>query len=518
MLECSLISAEAGASLRDDPQTDHDRPSRPRPVKAQRRPPAATALLTLLFALFAAGGVFFGCIFVTTLADLLAEDGAAPSLPLPVKPSGGPLATAIAQLPSAQPTAPPDPFAGIPVWQSRDRVTFLLLGLDMREDERNVPTRSDTMIILTVDPVHKRAGMLSIPRDLWVPILGHGENKINTAHFFGEMDRPGDGPLLARKTVEYNFGVRINYYARVDFHGFERLVDAVGGVTLDVERPIKDDEYPSEDYGIRRVFIPTGLQHLDGTQALRYARSRHGDNDFARSHRQQAVLLAARNQVLQPSILPRVPQMIGILRSAVQTDVPITDVLPLFNMARGIKSKDIVSRSIDSTMTIDVNGDGTVLVPDRKKIAKVIEEIFGDPPPTESAATTSTPIPAAPTRAPVPTATPTRVPPPTATPTRTPTPASVGSVRVLNGTHKEGLAAAVAERLRARGFEVRAIGNASRQDHVNTVVMDHTAGRSPAALAIVEALSLPRSAVQAAQPAEGGADVTVVLGQDVAQR
>ena len=422
---------------------------------------------------------------------------------LVAKPSPG------AERPDATPTAPstatplPDPFAEVPVWQSPDRVTILLLGLDMGDDDPRLPTRSDTMILVTVDPVHKRAGMLSIPRDLWVPIPGHGENKINTAHFFGEVDKAGGGPALAVKTVEYNFGVRVNYYARVDFHGFEELIDAIGGVTLDVERPIRDDDYPiaSEKSGrTRRIYIPTGLQHMDGAQALRYARSRHADNDFGRNHRQQAVLLAARTQILQPSILPRVPQMIGILRSALQTDVPLTDVLPLFNMARGIQSKDIVSRTIDSSMVIDVNGDGTVLVPDRKKIRKLVEEIFSDAPPSA----TATPPPTA-----------TSVPTPTRIPSLTPTPTKTVpiAVRVYNGTLRDHLAADTAEMLRVRGYDIRDVGQASRSDYAQTVILDHT-GRPHVAAAIAQMLDVPSTAIRRAQAAEDGSDVTIILGQD----
>jgi LCP family protein required for cell wall assembly len=502
------------------------RSRQPQPGRPARRSSAKTALLTFLIATFVAGGVFFGCIFAATLADVLADDPAHPPIPIPnplaagQRPSAPQAAAPTSQPAPGQPTATPDPFAGVPAWQSGDRITILLLGLDMRDDERNQPTRSDTMILLTVDPVHKRAGMLSIPRDLWVPIPGHGENKINTAHFFGEADRTGGGPELAKKTVEYNFGVRVNYYARVDFHGFEQLLDALGGVTLDVERPVKDDEYPTEDYGIQRVYIPTGIQHLTGQEALRYARSRHSDNDFSRNHRQQAVLLAARSQILQPSVLPKVPTMIGILGQALKTDIPITEVLPLFNMARGIQSTDIVSRQIDSTMVIDQNGDGTVLIPDRKKIRQVVEEVFSNSAPAAQAASgpsnppaTQAPRaaePATPTRPPLPTPTPT-TPRSTATPTLAATAASVG---VYNGTTVTGLAASTADKLRARGFTVKQVGNASRNDYGKTLIQDHTRGRSRAAYVIADILGVPSTAIQAAQPTAGGADVTVIIGQD----
>ena len=493
MLECLLTIAEAGARLREDRRTQEE-PGPDHTDKPERHFSVATTVFAFFFALFAAGGIFFGYVFATTILDLLSEGSMGPllpSLPLPHKTGPGPRPTPAG--PGSVGQSEPSPMAE-PVWQGRDRMTILLLGLDTREDERNQPTRSDTMILVTVDPAQKRAGMLSIPRDLWVPIPGHGENKINTAHFFGELDKPGGGPALARRVVEYNLGVRVNYYARVDFRGFEELIDAIGGITVDVERPIKDDEYPAgpaSEGGICRVYIPTGLQHMDGRTALRYARSRHGDNDFARNHRQQTVLLAARTQVLQPSILPRVPQMIGILRDALQTDVPLTDILPIFNMARGIQSKDIVVRSIDYSMTIDYNGDGTVLIPDRRKIQKVVEEVFGDHPPPS---------------------TPTPTPSPTATPTRT----AIGAVRVLNGTLRDGLARATADRLAASGYEIKHVGNAAKTDYAETVVMDHTS-RDGVAARIARLLDVPTTAIRPAQPVEDGSDVTIILGANAPQ-
>ena len=493
--------------------------------KPGRRSRFTTAVATIFLSLFAAGGIFFGCIFASTLADVLGESSPVrqviPSLSFAAKPSAvakAPPATAKPGEPAATPTDA-DPFAGVAPWTSSDRITILLLGLDQRTSDRGMPTRSDTMILVTVDPVTKRAGMLSIPRDLWVPIPGYGENKINTAHFFGEAEKPGNGPALAKKTVEYNFGVHVNYYARVDFKGFEELMNAIGGVTIDVERPIKDDEYPASNEvegGIVRVYIPSGLQHLSGQDALRYARSRHSDNDFNRNRRQQSVLVAARQQVLQPATLPKIPQLLGILYRSLQTDVPITDVLPLFNATRGIEPKDLVSRSIDSTVSIDVNGDGTVFVPDRKKIRVLMEEVFGSAP----AAVAAPPVVAVPTpiRA-APTARPTVVPTsrPTATPTKaaTATPARVatGTVSVYNGTLKTGFAAGVADALRAKGFSIKMVGQARRSDYKATIVQDHTRKGNLAANVAYQ-LGVPSSAVLAAEPSGDGVDVTVILGPD----
>ena len=131
--------------------------------------------------------------------------------------------------PRPQPTGTPNP-ASLPVWSGIERVNILLLGVDEREVEEG-PWRTDTLILLTIDPATRTAGMLSIPRDLWVPIPGYDlEGKINTAHFVGDAQGyPGGGPALAMATLQYNFGIPVQHYVRLNFSGFERLIDLIGG-------------------------------------------------------------------------------------------------------------------------------------------------------------------------------------------------------------------------------------------------------------------------------------------------
>ena len=518
----------------------------PEPQRPTLRARIGAALLAFAFCVFAAGGLASGCLFVNTLADVFSDQPGVAVLPNPVavipsratdvpkpgqptpKPGVAPAPTAAAMM-SRTPTPTPQP-TSFPNWRGNERVTFLLLGLDMREDERGQPTRSDTLILVTVDPATKRAGMLSIPRDLWVPIPGYGSNKINTAHFFGEDEAKGGGPDMVRRTIELNFGVHVHYWAVVDFKSFVDLIDAIDGITVDPPRAIKDDEYPSEDYGINRMYVPVGPQHMDGRTALRYARSRHADNDFGRGQRQQAVLLAARERVLQPAVIAKVPTMLGILQRSLRTNVPLQDVLPLFSLGRAVDTKNITTRAIDYTMVIDVNGDGTILVPDRNKMRWAIEDVFGDsadtpdiPTPTPPARPTSPP---APVRA---TATPTPAPPtvrasPTVrtaasvTPTRTPTLVSGVKVRVLNGTMRDGLAASTAAFLQRQGYRITEVGMAGRTDYAETSILVHSSDKLRAALAIADLLDVPSRAAKAAPPADDGADITVILGQDARQR
>ncbi len=131
-----------------------------------------------------------------------------------------------------------------PHWNGKERVNILVLGVDQRPGESG-PWRTDTMMVLSVDPESKSAGILSIPRDLWVEIPGYGSDRINTAYVYGDLNKvPGGGPALAKKTVQYNLGEPIHYYLRVNFAAFQQVIDLIGGVDIYVEHEIDDPLYP----------------------------------------------------------------------------------------------------------------------------------------------------------------------------------------------------------------------------------------------------------------------------------
>jgi len=227
--------------------------------------------------------------------------------------------------------------------------------------------------------------MLSIPRDLWVRIpdgrtaTGTFEERINVAYAYGERIKyPGGGAALAKRAVELNFGVPVDYTARVDFAGFERAIDALGGITVDVPAAVLDTTYPTEDYGYKYVYFPPGRQRMDGHLALMYARSRHADNDLARTRRQQAVLLAARDAALHVGVLPRLPGLIGTLREAVDTDLPLTELWRLARVMPEIDRGRITTRSFDATMCYSVHtGLGAdILMPRWTAIKLVVDDLF----------------------------------------------------------------------------------------------------------------------------------------------
>jgi LCP family protein required for cell wall assembly len=202
----------------------------------------------------------------------------------------------------------------------RGRVNVLVLGLDRRPGEGDA-VRADTVMMVTADAGAPHVGLLSIPRDLYLFIPGQGENRINTAHVFGELDHPGGGPERTAAAIVQNFGVRVDGWVRVDFAGFVAVIDALGGITLDVPQTLVDEAYPTEDYGTMVVTIPAGVQRMDGETALQYARSRHSSSDFDRAERQQEVVQAMFRRLAQPATWPRLPKLYEVFRGSVETNL-----------------------------------------------------------------------------------------------------------------------------------------------------------------------------------------------------
>jgi LCP family protein required for cell wall assembly len=290
---------------------------------------------------------------------------------------------------NSAPALTPEPtptFAGPPVWDGEGRINLLVMGIDQRGDQGG-HWRTDTMIIMTIDPKAQTVGMISVPRDLWVPIWGYNtENRINTAHYFGSYyGYPGGGPALARDTVAYNLGIPIHHYVRINFTAFETLIDEIGGIDIYVENAINDRSYPDENYGYDPFYLPAGQQHLDGETALKYARSRHGTGDFDRADRQQQVILAARDQVVNLNQLPRLiangPQILNTLGESVQTDLTFDQAAQLARILNDIPRNNYRGAVIDRNYTQPYTTDtgAQVLIPLRDRIAKLYESFFENP-------------------------------------------------------------------------------------------------------------------------------------------
>jgi LCP family protein required for cell wall assembly len=270
-----------------------------------------------------------------------------------------------------------------PAWDGSNRITILIMGLDYGDwrQAEGGPSRTDSMILLTIDPVTKTAGMLSIPRDLWAVIPGFTPNKINTAYYFGELYHlPGGGPELAMRTVEQTIGVPIDYYAQIDFDAFIRFIDLIGGVKINVPAPITVDPLGSDT---QPKNLKAGVQVLPGIVALAYARERHAEGgDFARAERQQQVVLGIRDRILEFNLLPglvaKAPEIYASLSAGIHTNLPLEDAIRLAVLATQIDKANIVHGVISEKDIIYGRSpdDLAILIPIPDKIRALRDQIF----------------------------------------------------------------------------------------------------------------------------------------------
>lgn len=281
-----------------------------------------------------------------------------------------------------QPTLNPNPVllpTAIP-WDGNERVTILLLGLDYdwRGEENHF--RSDTMMLISLDPVTLDVGILSIPRDMWVNIPGFGPGKINTAYYKGDIYQlPGGGAGLAMKTVEEFIGLPIDYYAQVDFVTFEKFIDIIYGVKLDIEYEITLDPMGSA----RPEKIKPGIQVLDGKLALAYARARHtSGGDFDRAARQQQVIIGIRDRLLVPEIFSELilnaPRIFAELSSGVSTNLSLDDAIKLAYLAIQVDIDDIRRGVIDEKSVLFGKSPDNldILIPLADQIRVIIDDLF----------------------------------------------------------------------------------------------------------------------------------------------
>ncbi len=235
-------------------------------------------------------------------------------------------------------------------WEGNDRVNILLVGIDRRPGEAFV-SRTDSMMVISVDPESESMSILSIPRDLYVQIPGYGQDRINTAVVYGSREGDYlDGAALAMQTVSSNLGIPVQHFIMVDFGAFVRIIDLLEGVDVQVPYDINDSLYPDMDYGYDPLFIPAGLQHFDGQTALKYARTRHADSDFNRAYRQQQVLFAARSKALNMGIgemILRAPSLYREVESGIRTDLSLEQLVRLAKTVSDIPSDNTQSRVLD---------------------------------------------------------------------------------------------------------------------------------------------------------------------------
>jgi LCP family protein required for cell wall assembly len=269
--------------------------------------------------------------------------------PPPFAPAGQSDVPLIFAAPAPQPT------------ETSGQLNVLLMGIDQRPDETGPggdPGRTDSMILVSINFDTHLVSMVSIPRDGYVVIPDHGNERVNAAYTFGELDHPGGGPALAERTVEQLFGIHVDRYALVDIRSMQQVIDTLGGVWIDNPQRLVDTQYPTEDYRTIKIDIPAGRQLMDGVTAVEYARTRHPDSDYGRENRQQQVLLSIRDRALQIDVLPRLPQLLPEVRDLVHTDISLVEAAQLANFGRSLDASQIIRLAPDANLTPSYIGPG----------------------------------------------------------------------------------------------------------------------------------------------------------------
>ena len=376
-------------------------------------------------------------------------------------------------------------------WEGTERVNILMMGIDSRCEEEG-PTRTDSLMLLSIDPVAKTASGLSIPRDTWVEIPQHGNDRINKANYWGiASEYPGGGPALAMETVEKFIGVKVHHYVGVNFEAFRDFINLIGGIQVEVPERIEDPTYPDECYGYDPFVINKGVQSLNGPLALQYARTRATDGgDIDRAERQQQVVLAVRQKLLDvqeiPNLIRRAPQLWKTFERNVDTSLSQQEIIQLALLVQDIQAQDIEMKVIDYNYVYNqMTPDGQqVLVPDYEKIADLREDLFSA----------------------------VRAPRPVVTNLAQHVIDENARIAVWNGTQTFGLASETQEYLEDRGFNVVDIGNADTSQYPRTRVFDY-GDNEYTRLYLTEVLGLPPLDVaQNDDTPDGDFDVLVILG------
>ena len=267
-----------------------------------------------------------------------------------------------------------------------DRITILLMGVDSRLG-RSIVSRTDVMMLISFNPARDTISILSIPRDLYVPIPGYGRDRINTTFVHGSgIGNPAGGAELAMRTVENTLGVAIDHYVLVDFSTLIRIVDALGGIHVDVPYTIDDPTYPDMNYSYDPLYIPEGLHYFDGVTALKYARTRHQDNDFYRAQRQQQIIFAIRQKAFGLGVLDligRAPALYARVKNGVFTDLSLEELVQSARLASNIPAENFHAAVLDYNYVVDYQSEegASVLILVKYKATPLIQSLFYDSPP-----------------------------------------------------------------------------------------------------------------------------------------
>jgi polyisoprenyl-teichoic acid--peptidoglycan teichoic acid transferase len=332
--------------------------------------------------------------------------------------------------------------------QPRDRLNFLLMGMGGSGHEG--PFLTDTIILASIKPSTMQTSLISIPRDLAVKYSATYYPKVNELYTIGwknDLKEPG---AFTANIIAENFGIFIDYYAVVDFNGLVEIVDLLDGLTLDVAIPFTDHQYPTTDFEFQTIEFTAGLQTMDGEQALKYTRSRHGDNgegsDFARSKRQQKVLFALKDKLMNYYTFfnpYKITKLYNLFSKYIETNVGIKDAVSLYDLFAEVDRSNTIQVTLDDApsglLVSDITEEGAYILKPKGgfvTLQEMINNIFDT----------------------------------------NETKAENAIIQVQNGSTTAGLAYTVTQQLRQYGVRVEGFKNATTQDYQRTIIYDFSNG------------------------------------------
>ncbi len=330
--------------------------------------------------------------------------------------------------------------------EKEDRINFLLTG--MGGPGHNGPYLTDTIILVNFKPSTKQASFISLPRDMIVPVGPNNYQKINSIYTIGKQ-KDDQGAEYLKEIVSKTFDIPVHYYVNVDFQGFVEIIDAIGGVKVTVDSSFTDYQFPTEDYKYQEVSFKAGEQKMDGLTALRFARSRHGNNgegsDFARSKRQQKILTAMKEKIVSFNTLvnpKKITALFSLLNQYTQTNLEPWEAVKLVHMAKGLKNEDIISQSIDDRpggfLKSGISMDGAYILQPVSGNFQAIQQLIKN---ILHAKDVNSENP---------------------------------KIVIQNGTPMPGLALQAVNYLEYMGYKVLKYGNAEKQDKISTVIYEYT--------------------------------------------
>jgi LCP family protein required for cell wall assembly len=386
---------------------------------------------------------------------------------------------------------------------SDEPINILVLGLDRRPREGEQPSRTDTIFVVRVDPKQKMAAILGVPRDLWVDVpyaTGGGtyKERINAAYVIGELgDYDGGGIGLVKEIFASDpLNIEIDHHVVVDFTGFERLIDALGGIDVDIPEDISDPYYSwterPGDYDPQ--YFEAGRQHMDGRTALAYSRIRFNSDDFDRIQRQQRVIFAAIEKASSLNVLKDATKLWSEYKDAIETDISDIKIPGYAAIANRTKDNIHAVSLGPATAPYTTPQGAAVLIGDPDGIRDIIESVFADAPAADATAGAAGAEPV--------------------------------FVQVQNGTGQDGLASRVVAYIASRGYPVDELNAANTFDglsHVKSEIIDVSGANHRNAFLLATWLKIPAEnvrdateeerAVIAASPA-GTPEIIIILGSD----